>query len=332
LPAAAEGFDGEIAIDTSVAEVTVSVAPLLVTPDSVAVIVAVPADAPVASPLALIDADEDDDCHETCAVRFCVEPSVKLPVAVNCCVVPAAIDEVCGVTLIELSAAEVIVTVIDCVTLPDAAVTVALPEPTPVATPLLDTDTTPLADEVQLIELVKSCVDPSLYVPVACNCTDVPSAIDGFDGVIVTDTSVAGVIVIDVEADVVPYVPVTVAEPVVLPFARPVESIVTALDELDHEAWLVKFCCEPSEKYPVIVNCCDVPAAIEGSVGEIASDVSFAGEMLTLVVELTPPNVAVIVPEPAASPVASPFASISTAGPELDHVTDEVMSCVVPSL
>jgi hypothetical protein len=82
----------------------------------------------------------------------------------------------------------------------------------------------------------------------------------------------------------------------------------------------------------VIVNCCEVPAAIEGFVGEIASEVSFAVEMFTLVVEVAAPYVAVTEPEPTASPVANPSPSICTAGPELDHVTDEVMSCVVPSL
>jgi hypothetical protein len=160
----------------------------------------------------------------------------------------------------------------------------------------------------------------------------VPSAIDGLDGEMVIETSVAGVMVIVVEAIVVPYVPVIVAEPVALPVARPLEFTVTAFDELDQMAWLVKSCCEPSEKYPVIVNCCEVPAAMDGSVGEIASEVTFAGEMLTLVVELTLPDAAVIDPEPTDSPVARPFASIWTAGPELDQVTDELMSCVVPSL
>jgi hypothetical protein len=96
-------------------------------PDSDAVMVAEPFDAPVARPLALIDADDEDDCQATCEVRSCVEPSVKPPVAVNCCVVPAAIDAEVGVTLIELSAADVIVTVIDCVVVPEVAVTVAFP-------------------------------------------------------------------------------------------------------------------------------------------------------------------------------------------------------------
>ena len=37
-----------------------------------------------------------------------------------------------------------------------------------------------------------SCVVPSLYVAVAVNCTDVPAANVGFDGVTEIETSVAG--------------------------------------------------------------------------------------------------------------------------------------------
>ncbi len=39
-----------------------------------------------------------------------------------------------------------------------------------------------------------------------------------------------------------------------------------------------------------------------------------------------------MVPLPTASPVARPFASIETAGPDEDQVTDPVTFCVEPSL
>jgi hypothetical protein len=242
------GFAGVIAMLTSVADVIVSDAPLLVTPAYVAVIVALPVLPPVATPLALIEAADEDDCHETCVVRSCVELSVNVPVAVNCCLVPAAIDAVAGVTLIELSVAGVIVMDTDCVIVPDVAVTVALPCPTPVATPLFETETTLLDDDAQLIDEVRSCVEPSEYVPTAWNCTVVPTAIDGFDGVIATETSVAGVIVIVVLAVALPYVAVTVAEPVELPVARPFAVTLTAFDELVHVAAVVRSCWEPSLK------------------------------------------------------------------------------------
>ena len=100
---------------------------MLVTLDSDAVMVAEPVEPPVARPLALIEAAEEDDCQETCEVRFCVEPSLNVPVAVNCCVVPAAIDAFVGATLMELRTAEVIATEIDFVTSPEVPVIVAFP-------------------------------------------------------------------------------------------------------------------------------------------------------------------------------------------------------------
>jgi hypothetical protein len=296
------------------------------------VIVALPALPPVAAPFALIDAAAEDDCHDTCVVRSCVELSENVPVAVNCCLVPAAIEALVGDTLIETSAAGVIVIVTDCEVEPDVALIVALPCPTPVATPVLETETTPLEDEAQLIDEVRSCVVPSEYVPVAWNCTVVPTAIDGFVGVIETETSVAGVIVIVAVVFLPPYAPVIVAEPVLLPVARPFALILTALAELVHVAAFVRSCCESSLKYPVSVNCCEVPSAIEALVGDTASDVSVACEMLKLVEDVTPLYDAVTVPEPVDSAVAKPAASICTAGLELAQVTDEVTSCVVPSL
>jgi len=64
-------------------------AELLVMP-SVAVTVTVPCTIPVASPCVeaelLMDATEiDDEFQKAVAVRFCLLPSVYVPVAVNCC-------------------------------------------------------------------------------------------------------------------------------------------------------------------------------------------------------------------------------------------------------
>lgn len=63
---------------------TVNVAEPLIVPE-VAVMVAVPCATLVAKPDALIVATEGlDDVHVT--VRFCIVPSLYVPVAVNCCV------------------------------------------------------------------------------------------------------------------------------------------------------------------------------------------------------------------------------------------------------
>jgi hypothetical protein len=58
--------------------------------------------------------------------------------------------------------------------------------------PAADTLATVLADELQATEFVRSCVLPSVYVPVAVSCRGTPAATDGLPGVIAIETSVAG--------------------------------------------------------------------------------------------------------------------------------------------
>ena len=79
-----DGFAGVTAIDCNVAAVTVRTVEPLIAPD-VALIVEVPTPAPVASPDVLIVAVEVvPELHVTVPVKFCVEPSLNVPVAVNC--------------------------------------------------------------------------------------------------------------------------------------------------------------------------------------------------------------------------------------------------------
>jgi hypothetical protein len=74
------------------------------TEPNVARIVVEPAPAPVASPVVLIVATPlADELQATDVVRFWVVPSLKVPVAVNCCVVPATIDGLAGVTASDVS-------------------------------------------------------------------------------------------------------------------------------------------------------------------------------------------------------------------------------------
>jgi hypothetical protein len=66
---------------------------------------------------------------------------------------------------------------------PEVAVTLGLPIATAVASPELLIVATVVLDELQVAEAVKSCLLPSLNVPVAVNCWVVPVVIDGFPGV-----------------------------------------------------------------------------------------------------------------------------------------------------
>src|SRR5271167_3798636 len=61
--------------------------------------VVLPAATPVARPLLLMVATEVAlEVQVTALVTFCLLPSLKVPVAVNCCWFPAAIDGLAGVT------------------------------------------------------------------------------------------------------------------------------------------------------------------------------------------------------------------------------------------
>src|SRR5271165_257180 len=116
-------------MDTSVAAVTVNVvlpemAPL------VALIVVLPAFSADAKPAPLIVAVAVlDEAHVTLAVRFCVELSLYVPVAVNCCVPPAATDGFTGVTAIDTSVAAVTANAFTSVSTSEPVLTVTLLAP-----------------------------------------------------------------------------------------------------------------------------------------------------------------------------------------------------------
>jgi hypothetical protein len=89
----------------------------------------------VARPPLTVATEPADEIHVAVAVRFCVVPSLYVPVAVNCSVYPAATDAMFGVTAIEVSTG-VTVSVAEPVILPEVAVIVAVPAATPVVNPV----------------------------------------------------------------------------------------------------------------------------------------------------------------------------------------------------
>ena len=91
-------------------------------------------------------------------------------------------------------------------TLPSVAEMVAEPAATPVASPLDAIVATPVEDEVQLALEVRLAVVPSLYRPVAVNCSVDPLPTAGLAGVTAIEASVA--------ADLVT---VTMVEPLAAP-------------------------------------------------------------------------------------------------------------------
>ena len=156
----------------------------------------------------------------------------------------------------DTSVAEVTVSVVDPDILPDVAVIVVEPAATDVALPLepaaLLMAATVVDDDFQVADVVRFCVELSEYVPVAVNCLDVPSAILGFVGVSVMETSVAGVTVSVAIPEILPDVAVIVVEPVATESANPLEPVallmaaIAAVDEI-HITVVVRSCVVLSE-------------------------------------------------------------------------------------
>jgi hypothetical protein len=78
-----------------------------------------------------------------------------VPIAVNCCLVPNAIEEFRGVIAIETRAALVTVRVVDPLTVPELAAIVVFPVPVPVANPVLEIAATPGCEELQFTTPVR---------------------------------------------------------------------------------------------------------------------------------------------------------------------------------
>jgi hypothetical protein len=133
------GVTGATTIEVRVAEVTVTVVEPSI-PLRAAVIEMLPTPMPVTTPSgsgmsltwAIVSSAE---VQLTSVVRSWVVPSLKLPVAVSCTVVPLAIEGSGGVTIIEVSVAALTVTVVEpSIPLRAAAIEV-FPTPTPVTSP-----------------------------------------------------------------------------------------------------------------------------------------------------------------------------------------------------
>ncbi len=171
VPSGIEGIAGVIAIETSCAgEIVSEVDP--VTEPEVAEIVVVPTATLVARPvLEILAAPVLEELHVDDEVRFCVLPSLNVPVAVNGWVVPSAIVEFAGETAMDCRAAASMVSDAVFETIdPDDAVTFVIPIAVLEASPVVVMVATEVFDRVQITDPDRSCVLPSVNVPVAANC------------------------------------------------------------------------------------------------------------------------------------------------------------------
>lgn len=155
-----------IAIDTSPGAPTVSGVEKVTLP-KVALIVTVPLPALVANPVALMIATAAEDVfHCAAEVKSCTVPSLKVPVAVNCCVVPRGMDGLCGLIAIDTSTAGLTTRLAEVVTPPAVTEIVLDPVATEAARPCVGAESLIVAtatfDEVQYADCVTSCVVLSL--------------------------------------------------------------------------------------------------------------------------------------------------------------------------
>ena len=135
----------------------------------------------------------------------------------NCSVVPLTIVPLSRSIVMYISVAELTVMAEDPDTPANVAVIVVEPAAVEVANPLepaaLLIAATPVLDELQVADAVRSCVVLSEKVPVAVNCFVVPCAMLGLVGVIAMDKSVAGVTVKVVDPEMLPDAAVIVVDP-----------------------------------------------------------------------------------------------------------------------
>jgi hypothetical protein len=245
-----------------------------------------------------------DDFHVTPVVMFFVELSEYVPVAANCCVLPATIDGEAGVTAMDFNVTTAAVTVsgsFGLTTLPCVAVICVVPAATPVANPVAPPIVAKAVfDDFHVILVVMFFVELSEYVPVAVNCCVLPATIDGEAGVTAIDfnvTTAAVTVSGSFRLATLPCVAVICVVPAATPVANPVAPPIVAKAVFDdfHVTPVVMFFVELSEYVPVAVNCCVLPATIDGEAGVTAMDfsvtpaaftVSFARPLVMLPAEL----------------------------------------------
>src|SRR5205809_312061 len=289
-------------------------------PSQVAVIVAAPAATAVTSPLALTVATAVLPLDQVT-----VRPGSELPfascgVAVSCTVCPTCTDAVAGFTVTD--ATGTVLTVIVALPLCPSLVAVIVAEPAapPVTSPLALT----VATAVLLLAQVTARPDSGLpFAPfgVAANCTVWPTCTDVVAGLTVTDAT-GTVLTVMVAPPLCPSdVAVIVADPAATPLTTPLAlTVATAVLPLDQviarpESEL------PFASFGVAVSCIVWPTCTDAVAGVTVTDAT--GTVLTVIVAvpLCPSDVAVIVAEPAATPVTSPLAlTVATAVLPLDQL------------
>lgn len=184
------------------------------------------------------------------------------------------------------------------------AVIVVVPVAALFASPFAPIAATLTLEDVHTASFVRFSVVPSLKLPVSVKRSELPSAMLGLAGVIVSEVSAAAV----TESVAVPTCPEKNAVIVALPAASPVASpllptmsLTVAIDAGDevHEADCVRSCVLPSPNVPMTLNCASVCCATLALEGVTWSETSADDSTTTAIVPLTEPSCALMVALPA---------------------------------
>src|SRR6266516_4470546 len=296
----------------------IAAVPLL--PSLVAVIVAGPAALPVTTPLALTVASAVLLLAQVTVRPLSGFPFASFGVAVSCTVWPTCTDAVAGLTVTAATGTVLTVIVAEPLCPSEVAVIVAAPAATAVTSPLALTVATAVLPLDQVI------VRPGSELPfascgVAVSCTVWPTCTDAVAGFTVTDAT--GTVLTVIVA--VPLCPSEIAVIVAEPAATPVTSPL-ALTVATAVLPLAQVIVRPVRVLPfaslgVAASCTVWPTCTDAVAGFTVTDAT--GTVLTVMVAppLCPSEVAVIVADPAATPVTSPLAlTVATAVLPLDQL------------
>lgn len=248
---------------------------------------------------------EDDQAVES--VRFWVLPSLKVPVAVSCSVVPSMIDEFAGATAMETRTGGETVSGSLVWTEAEVAVTVAEPTPWAVTNPVALTVAIPVGVTDQMAESVMVFWLPSLKVATASSCRVSPFGIEGLCGLTLIDTKIAEETVSG-SLPLTEFKPaVTVAEPTARAVTNPVAlTVAIPVGTTDQVAELVMVVWLPSLKVAIASSCRASPFGTEGPCGLTAIDTTAAVPTVRVTEAVTEPDVAVSLVLPTSLPDASP--------------------------
>jgi len=284
------------------------------------VIVADPTATPATSPLPFTPAIDDGLLAHVIVRPVSVLPFTSLGVAVSWVVCPTNTAAVAGLTVTEATGTGAAVTVTADVPLfpSDVAVMVVEPATTPVTRPLaLTVPTEPLLLAHVTVRPVS--VLPFASFGVAVSWTVCPACTDAGAGLTVTDATGTSVTV-TTDVPLCPSdVAVIVVEPATTPVTRPLAFTVPTEVLLLAHVTVRPVNGLPFASFGVAVSWTACATGTDADAGLTVTDATGSGPALTVTAELPlcPSDVAVIVVEPATTPVTSPLPSTPPTEPLL---------------